>query len=718
MIWLLLLLCFDGEKKDVTFEMAFRNEGPPMMLAQKNVSGWIDATHIAITEGAFGMGQSFSYDISSGEQQPYQSKVPRQFGYGEPALSTDRGKMAEIVAGDLIIRNLDDGSERAYTASAGEEQNPWFSPDDQKVAYTRDGNLFVVDTATGLETQLTTDGSDTVYNGWASWVYFEEILGRASRYKAYWWSPDSSKIAFLRFDDGPVKQFQIYHSEGQYGSWETTYYPKSGEVNPLVKMGVVDIKTGKTVWMDIDEHDDAYLAWPFWTPDSKTLHVQWLNRDQNHLVIFACDVANGSKKSVYEEKQPTWVEFFDDITYLEDGSGFILRSDKDGYRHLYLHDMEGKLRHRLTSGNWEVLEILGVDEANKRVFFMANHSDSANRDLMVVDLKGKKTTQVTASGGSHRISFSPDFAHYVDEFSDFWQAGNVAVYKADGTLLREIEQRGNPVVDEYKTGKLEYFRIPTEDGYDLPAWWLVPSDFDTSGATKYAVIFRIYSGPNAPTVVNSFGRFGRGARTWADHYYANHGVITISVDHRASGHFGKKGVSLMHRKFSHWEVKDLSRAVDWLREKPYIDASRIGITGHSYGGYMTLLALSKASDHFTHGVAGAPVTDWALYDSVYTERYMDTPQDNPEGYKAGSLLQVADKIKGKLRLIHGEVDDNVHAQNSLQLVDKLTAAGIQFEFMLYPGSRHRISQARHQADGEHAFWFRYFLNQSYPPAGE
>lgn len=710
--WVLLL---DGQLKPVSFEMAFRNERPPLMLDNGRADGWIDDQHLVWVEGGFMQSKSFSIDVRNGEKTDYQDSTPNAFVYGTPSLTSDRQFFVFVDdAGDLVERNLADGTERQLTASAAREQNPRFSPDDRKVGFTREGNLFVIDRETGLETQLTTDGSATVYNGWASWVYFEEILGRASRYRAFWWSPDSKKMAFLRFDDAPVRQFQIYHSEGQYGTWETTYYPKAGETNPSVRFAVVDIASRDVTWMDFDEVDDAYLAWPFWTPDSNEIHVQWLNRDQNHLVIFACDVSSGTKKAIYEERQKTWVEFFDDIAYLSDGSGFILRSDQSGYRHLYLHGMDGTLKAQLTDGPFEVLEIEAIDEKKQRVFFTANYSDSANRDLMVVDFKGKKTKVVSQTKGSHSVTFSPDLTYYVDEYSDFWTPNKVAVFTADGKLVRELADRKNAESEKYQLGKLEYFRIPSGDGYDLPAWWLLPADFDDSGATKYPVIFRIYSGPNAPTVRNGYGAFGRTGRTWADHYYAQEGVITISVDHRASGHFGKKGVSLMHRNLGHWEVRDLTHVANWLRDQPFVDSDRIGITGHSYGGYMTLMALTRSPESFTHGVAGAPVTDWALYDTVYTERYMDLPQDNPEGYKSGSVLTNAADLKGKLRLIHGEIDDNVHPQNSLQLVDALTRAGIQFEFMLYPGSRHRIGQRQHHADGEHAFWFRHFLDRDFP----
>jgi len=700
------------DKKPVTFEMAFRGGEPQLTKSIGRWDVWLDENRFVwIEPDDEGEQRYFVIDARTGEREPYERPESPAGHHGAPtARSADNQQEVWVKDGDLHWQHVETGATRRLTQSEGVEQNPTFSPDGAMLAYTRDHNLYTMDLASGLERQLTGDGSDTIYNGWASWVYYEEILGRSSRYRAFWWSPDSAKLVYMRFDDSPVGVFPIYHEEGAYGHIETTRYPKAGDDNPYVKMGAVSANGGETHWFDFDEKADDYIAWPFWTPDSKAVHVQWMNRDQNRLVIYRCDAETGEKEALYEERQDAWVEFFDDITYLEDGSGFLLRSDKDGRRHLYLHGMDGKLKRRLTeSADWSVTSLIGVDDDRGLIYFMANIDDSAGSKLCRVSLKGGDVETLTPAEGTHRISMAPGFGWFLDSHSDFWSPGGIALHDGNGKKKTTLAGRANPGSDGYDLAEVERFTIPNADGYDMPAYWVVPADLDRSGSEKYAVIFRIYSGPNAPTVRNRFGW------QWRDHYYANHGVITISVDHRASGHFGKKGVAQMHRRLGHWETLDLIDAVKWLREKPFIDPERIGIVGHSYGGYMTLLALTKGADYFTHGVSGAPVTDWRLYDTVYTERYMDRPQDNKEGYDQGSVLEHAAKLKGKLRLLHGTIDDNVHLQQSMQLVSRLVNNNIQFELMLYPNSRHGIRQRDHRSDGEDIFWHRWFLDK---PFGE
>ncbi len=706
------------EKKPVSFEMAFRGAGPDIQQRTGSWDVWLDDRHYVWIERDGDTRAYYKVDAKTGKRQAYerpqQPEMDRSTGL---ARSDDYQQEAWVKDGDIHLLNVASGERRRLTFSKGVERNPTFSPDGAMLGYTRDHNLYVMELATGLERQLTGDGSDLVYNGFASWVYYEEILGRSSRYRAFWWSPDSQSLLYMRFDDHPVGLFSIYHEPGNYGFNERTRYPKAGETNPYVKMGVISAKGGETHWLDFDDKEDAYIAWPFWTPDSQKIHVQWMNRDQNHLIIYECEAAGDGKRPIYEEKQDAWVEYFNDIHYLEDGSGFILRSDKDGWRHLYLHGMDGKLVRRLTAGEWSVTSLTGVDGERGRVYFMANKGDSAGRKLFSVGLDGRGLAELTKAEGSHSVRLSPGFDWFLDTHSSFAEPTKYALYNAKGKLVRVLADRANPKTAEYRQAVVERFTIPNSDGYQMPAYWVIPDDLDRSGQTRHPVIFRIYSGPNAPTVRSRYGW------RWRDHYYANNGVITISVDHRASGHFGKKGVAAMHRKLGHWEVLDLIDAVKWLREKPFIDPDRMGIVGHSYGGYMTLLALTKGADYFTHGVSGAPVTDWALYDTVYTERYMDRPQDNPEGYAQGSVLTHADKLRGKLRLLHGTIDDNVHMQNTMQLVDILTGKNIQFELMLYPGSRHRIAQTRHRQDGEDIFWHRWFLDKPFggdagaPPTG-
>jgi dipeptidyl-peptidase-4 len=456
--------------------------------------------------------------------------------------------------------------------------------------------------------------------------------------------------------------------------------------------------------MDFEEKADHYIAWPFWTRDSRTLTVQWMNRGQDIIRFYNCDPLTGEKTQIFEERQDTWVDFFGDIYYFEDGSGFLLRSDVDGWSHLYYYDNDGTLKQRLTSGSWRVNSINRVDEEGGYVYFTGRPGETWNAQLMRVGLDGTGMEELTTGDGLHRTQVSPSGAYFIDTVSTITDPGRMTLHRGDGTVVRELGTARTEATDDYAWGRVEIFTIPSEDGkFDLPAYWILPPDFDES--KQYPVIFSIYGGPNA-------GRVGNRWLGLQPHYWAQRGVITISVDHRASGHFGKAGVGLMHRQLGLWEMTDLITATKWLREKPYIAKDKIGITGGSYGGYTTTMALTYGAGHFNYGIAASSVTDWRLYDTVYTERYMDTPAENPEGYKFGAVLTWIDQYDGGLRITHGTIDDNVHAQNTIQVVDWLTSNNKQFELMLYPDSRHGLQAAQraHASRATHDFWVRTLLD--------
>jgi dipeptidyl-peptidase-4 len=429
-----------------------------------------------------------------------------------------------------------------------------------------------------------------------------------------------------------------------------------------------------------------------------------MNRGQDYIKIYSVDLESGKKHKIYEEKQPAWVEFFEDLHFFKDGSGFLLRTHEDGWSHLYSYDLQGHLKKRLTAGEWTVTGIALVDEKNSRVFFNARKEKSTETHLYVVKLDGTGFKRLTKKAGNHRASVSPEGSFFIDSFSNTTTPTKQNLYKSDGKFVRLIKDMGLADRDEYDLGKKEMFTIPTEDGWELPAYWVLPPDFDDS--KKYPVLFSIYGGPNSGRVYNSYP-------SMSDLYFAQEGIIIFSVDHRASGHFGKKGVDLMHRNLGRWEMYDLIEAVKWLHQKPFVDKTKIGITGGSYGGYTTCMALTYGAEYFTHGYARSSVTDWHLYDSVYTERYMDQPSENEEGYRFGSAMTHAEKMKGVLFMSHGDLDDNVHMQNTMQLISKLMDLGKQFEFMVYPDQRHgfrgnkRTHSSRHYVD----FWFKHFLNR-------
>jgi dipeptidyl-peptidase-4 len=587
------------------------------------------------------------------------------------------------------------------------ENNPSFSPDGKKIAFTRDHNLYVFDVESEKEIQLTFDGSDAIYNGWASWVYWEEILGRATHNKAYWWAPNSKMIAFLWFDDSAVPKFPLYNSDGVHGKISWQRFPKAGDPNPDVKLGIAHIEENKIVWIEEDENIDQYTAWPFWSKGSKELFYQVLNRGQDSLTIFSANPETGKNRVVYNEVQETWVEFFEEIYLFENGSGFILRSDKDGWRHLYYYDMNGNIISRITAGEWVVEKIVYVDEEGEAVFFEGWTDNSLSRHLYKINLDGKDLTQITKTDGKHESNISPGASYFYCNHSNINQPQKLDLYNINGELIRTIAERKTELCDEYKFGKTELFTIRTQDGLDLPAKWVLPPDFDNS--KKYPVIFSIYGGPGVKEVENDFyaylNRF----------FIAQSGIIYLVVDHRGSAHFGKKGTSLMYRNLGKIEMLDYIDAVKWLREQPFVDETKIGIEGGSYGGYMALMGLTYGANYFTHGLAGAPGTDWKLYDNVYTERYMDKPEENLLGYEFGSVMTHAENLKGKLRIVHGTIDDNAHFQQTLQLVDVLTDLDKDFELMIYPNEGHGwwMPKWSHLQRTKINFWYKHFFGEEF-----
>lgn len=700
-----------AQKKDFTYNHAYLGQGERLSESMPRLSGWLDDTYYLESEYSREGFKIMKVDAVKGTKEvhidyaQFDEKLPEGFSFQSAAATTDdRNSFVFRKDNNLHYFSITEGELRQITDSEATENNPRFSPDGQKVAFTREHDLYVVDVQTGRETRLTHDGSELIYNGWASWVYYEEILGRGSRYAAFWWAPDSKKVAFLRFDDSTVPEFFITWAEGKNGRLEQTRYPKAGDPNPFVKLGVAHIDEAKVVWMDTREDEDRYVAWPYWTKNSEKLYYQFLNRDQNELVIYSTNPSTGDKTEVYREEQETWIEFFKDIYFFEDESGFLLRSDKSGWMNLYYYAMDGELIAKVTDVDWRVTGISQVVEKKKEVYFQGTGGESTESHLFKVKLDGSKLTQLTETKGSHRASVSPGGKYFYTSYSNIHQPTKIDLFTTRGKLVRNIADSYSDAINNYNMGKVELFTIPSGDGFDLPAVWVLPPDYDEN--KRYPVILSIYGGPDAGSVSNSY----RGSLR--EQFLAQNGIITIAVDHRSSGHFGKKGMNYMHRNLGKWEMHDYGNAIQWMIDQGIADPDRIGITGHSYGGYMTCLALTMRADIFTCGWAGAPVTTWRLYDNVYTERYMDTPQDNEAGYEFGSCLTYADQLKGQLMINHGEVDDNVHLQNTIWLIGKFQDLNKDFGMMIYPGGRHGWGGAkrRHSDQKSVEFWFKNLLN--------
>jgi len=591
--------------------------------------------------------------------------------------------------------------------------NPTYAPDSTYIAYTRDNDLYTLRLSDNKETRLTFDGSDVILNGYASWVYMEEILGRGSAYRAFWWSPDSKHIAFFRADDSEVPLFTITDSPEQGGYVETMRYPKPGNPIPKVKTGIVSPDGGAVVWAKVDETQEFYFSFPYWRPDSKALWLQWCNRNQNHLKILETDLATGVVRQIYEERQETWVstDYASRIRFLSSGKGFILSSDRSGWRHLYLHDMDGKLLNPITEGDLTVLNVLRVDEKERMVYFTCYKDNIGCEDFYKVGMDGKKLQRLSFGDYSHRINISPDGKYFVTTYSNVTTPPRVALYNTQGKLICQVQDTKTENMELYERPKVELITLKSEDGrFELPMRIVWPINMEPG--KKYPVALSIYGGPGSLRVRadwnDSFGG--------TVHQYAKDGLIQVSVDHRGAGHNGKVGQNFMHRNLGYWEMRDYTQCVQWLIQNKQVDPNKVFITGFSYGGYITSYALTYGADTFTHGIAGGSVTDWLLYDATYTERFMDTPADNPEGYKKSAVLAYADKLKGKLLLTHGLRDENVHIQNTWQLVSLLQDHNREFELMVYPENRHgyRGAKSIHSRNNDVKFIYKYLIEKPVP----
>lgn len=699
--WIVLFLSFlsalcKAQEKELDFDQLWGRKNS-VTQSIYSIKGWVDGEHYIVNDPKDN--KQYSVNIKSGEKAPY-----------SPQPSSDVRVYME--SNDIYIQHGQERTKQLTYSPEEKEENPTLSPDKRFVAYTFEGNLYVLEVASGNIEQITYDGTDVIYNGWASWVYFEEILGRQTRYKAFWWSPDSKQIAFMRFDDSEVPMFPIYVSKGKHGYLEETRYPKAGDKNPTVKVGFAKVEKPDegVVWADFDEYEDQYFGQPYWAYNSQSIMVQWMTRDQKNLKFYEVNPNSGNKKEIYDEKQSSWINLDHDerITYLSDNKHYILKSDKTGWAHYYLYTLEGRLVNPITEGEWQVSKIEYIDEKAKKLYFTARKEHSTRYDLYSISFSGKNMEKLTFGDYSHDISFSPDGKHFISTYSNVKTPAKIALLDNRGKLLEEIADSKSEDFENYNIGETEMVFIPSEDGkYKLPAVITYPIDFDEN--KEYPVIMSIYGGPDAGTVYDTW-------RGMNNQYWAKEGVIQISADHRASGHFGKKGVALMHRNLGHWEMIDYETVAKWLKAKPYVKNDKLLITGHSYGGYITALALTKSSQYFDYGIAGAPVTSWELYDTHYTERFMDRPQDNREGYKRGSVLQYVDGYKGVLRIMHGDMDDNVHLQNTTQLVDALTDRDKAFELMIYPGSRHGFEERKRAYDFRERvrFYYEYLLEKPIP----
>ena len=614
----------------------------------------------------------------------------RAAGGGYPA-SNDAGHLLITHANDLwAYHQKADQAVRVTNTPAEAEELAAFSPDARRVAFVKKNNLFVASAEeSGSERALTSDGSpNTIFNGRLDWVYDEEIYGRGTG-RAFWWSPDGARIAFLRLDETPVRAFSVLNHLPRGQETENTPYPLPGDPNPLAQLGVVRVTDSPSspVWMDTSAYApaDLLLVRVGWTPDARQVVFQAQNREQTFLDLLFADPATGRARRVLRETTPAWVEADAEPRFLRDGT-FLWLSERTGFKHLYHYRADGTLIAPLTSGDWEVRALNAVDETNGRIYLTGTRDDATAEHVYRVALNGKggdPTALTTTRPGSHRADFSPTGAFYRDSWSSIAAPPQSALFaSADNARVRTLTPARAPGLTDYALGTVEKMQVKTRDGFVMEALLLKPADFDP--AKKYPVFCRVYAGPHAPQVADRWGTFG----LW-DHYLTQQGYLVWLCDNRSASGKGAKSAWTSYRNFGEQELKDIEDGLTYLKRQSWIDPARIGIYGWSFGGYMSAYALTHSTS-FKIGIAGAPVTDWGLYDSIYTERYMSTPQNNPDGYKKSAPVAAAANLSGKLLLLHGTLDDNVHVQNTLQLAYALQKAGKPFEMMLYPASRHGI----------------------------
>ncbi|MBI3654217.1 MAG: S9 family peptidase [Acidobacteria bacterium] len=605
-----------------------------------------------------------------------------------PAYQMNAAETAVLLntANDLFYYEF--GSDKAYrlTNTPEVEEGEEFSPDGRMVSFARSNNLYVVDLSTQRERALTNDGNGKIFNGRLNWVYQEELYGRGN-FKGYWWSPDSTRLVYLQINDTPVNEFTIVDHIPHFQAVETTPYPQAGDANPTIKLGVVKAAGGATTWVDIFKYGNVepLIVRVGWTPDGKKVFYEIQNREQTWLDLNTADPLTGHSATLVNETSKTWVnvEKVEEPVWLKDGS-FLLMSERSGWLHLYHYAADGKLLKQITAGKWDIRTLHGVDEANGYAYFSATQHSYIGLDTYRIKLDGTGLTRLTATDGTHLSRFNPTFTHFIDRWSDLNTPTQVRLHKADGAVVRSLDENRVAVLQQYKLSKPELLQVKTRDGFIMEALMIKPVNFDP--AKKYPVMSFTYSGPQAPQVRNAWG----GVTFMWYEMLAQKGYLIWVCDNRTASAKGAESVWPVYHNFGELELRDLEDGLNYLKSQPFVDASRIGLSGWSFGGFMTSYALTH-SKSFKLGIAGGSVTDWRLYDTIYTERYMGTPQHNPEGYSKSSVLAAAKELSGKLLLVHGMIDDNVHMQNTIQLAYELQKADKPFQLMLYPKSRHGVA---------------------------
>ena len=577
-----------------------------------------------------------------------------------------------------------DGTKLETLYKKGKQMNATFNPTADRVAFVHENNLYYKDLSTGAIAQITSDGKkNEIINGVTDWVYEEEF----SIVRAFEWSPDGSKIAFLRFDESAVKEFTMTnYRDGLYPEYVTFKYPKVGEVNSTISLFIYDLRSQKTTPVDIGSETDIYIPRIKWTQNSSQLCVFRMNRHQSKLELLLADANTGNTKLLLKEENDYYIDIHDNLTFLKDGQHFVWTSEQDGWNHAYLYNMDGSLDRQLTKGDWEITNFYGVDEANGKIYFQAAKDSPLQRQIYEVNLKGGKPKALSTKKGWNSAQFSSTFDYFVNTYSTANSPASYSVYNREGQGVRVIEDNADVrrLQEAYKVSPLEFFDFSLEEGTRLNGYMIKPPNFDPT--KKYPVFMYLYGGPGSQSVTDSW----KGQNYWWFQMLAQQGYIVACVDNRGTGARGEDFKKMTYLQLGRYETEDQIEAAKYLGNLPYTDANRIGIFGWSYGGYMSSLCLLKGNDVFKAAIAVAPVTNWKWYDTIYTERYMRTEEENPTGYRENSPVYFADRLKGNYLLVHGMGDDNVHFQHTAEMANALVNANKQFDTYFYPNRNHGI----------------------------
>ena len=663
----LILLPFvtAAQKKEITLEDIFKNrifqETPVQAFSQQTVDSLVNPADVKDENG-------------------------KQISIHDYKLSDDKKRIIFFTDRESIYRHsskahaylFDIASKKTSRLDEEKIMHATFSPDGSKIAFVRDNNLYLYEIATGHTQAITTDGKwNYIINGNCDWVYEEEFEFT----QAYQWSPKGDFLAYYRFDETNVEEYQFTVFDSSYNKQYSYKYPKAGEANSLVEIHIYDLNTGKDVKAQYDQ-GDIYIPRIKWAQDDHSLVVFWMNRHQDDLKLLVTNTQSGASNLLYEEKNKYYVEISDDWEFLKDGKNFIFTSEMNGYRQVYLYSLDGKNKTQVTTGNFDVTDVNGVDEKHQVIYYTVAYPTPMDRTVFATDFGGKKNYQLTQSEGWHRVVFNDDLTQFYDYYSTINTPQVVTLFNISWNKAKQISTRMVKVIsdnvsisakwNEYGLSKPEFIRVPNSKGDTLNGWMLKPVNFDAN--KKYPLLFCNYGGPGSQMVLNRFGAVS----PW-NQMLAERGYIIVCIDNTGTGGRGEEFKKKTYLQLGKYEIEDQIDAAKYFSNMSYVDKNNIGHWGWSFGGFMSSLAITKGSDVFTAAIAVAPVTSWRFYDNIYTERYMRTPQENSNGYEENAPLNFTNRIKGKFLIIHGTADDNVHFQNSVEMVKAMIKNNVDFQ---------------------------------------